>query len=144
MDWLNSKYNEDTIFYNEDKYKYDIEIPLKIQTDILNHIVTLDPEKVIKEKNNTPSTHYYGSPTSIFSYRIHYYYFQHDGLNKASFNLHIINKKENIVYELTLIICYSGSNYGWEVLGYSQDKLHFFEELFQKYILALNNPVLFI
>ena len=144
MDWLNSKYNEDTIFYDEEKYKFDIEIPILTQIDILSHIVALDPEKIIKEKDNTPGTHFYGSPRSIFSYRIHYYFFVKDGCNSANFVITIYNKKENIVYSLTLIIKYSGSNYGWEVLGYCQEKLHFFEELFQKYILSLNNPVLFI
>lgn len=134
MDQLHERYNEDTIFYNEEKHKFDIEIPLRTQAAIFSNIVALDFEKIIKKKKNKPVTAHYAYSGSNFSYRLYYYYFEKDGSGTVSINLILINKKENIVYELTFIIQKSGTALGIETLGYSQESLFFLDELLTNYI----------
>ena len=135
---------EKTIFYNDSKRKYDINIPVTEQADLFAKILSHDPANIIKTKEAKNKDTGYMGTGSYFSFRIQSYYMEYDGRYSVRFTIFINNTKEKIVYEIELTIYKSGSNYAWEIRGYSQDKLQFLEELLGKYILSLNNPVLFI
>lgn len=132
------------IHYNDERYRYDIEIPVNEQAEVFSKILKFDPEEIIKTGKVKHSNLGFGSSGSSFSFRFQVSYFEFEGRRTARFIIFINNKKERIVYEIELKIYKSGSNYAWETNGYSQDKLHFLDELLGKYILTLNNPVLFI
>ncbi len=128
--------NKEYKSYNAEMRVLDQDVPVSLQTELLEKLIMLDIPKLLRKSDKRNET-FYSSTGSSYSFSI-----KGTPIKQADkgvlITFKIKDKKNKILYLFSVIISRSGCTYGDDIKGYSSERFLFFQDLLTVYIKHLN------